>query len=350
MELFYILRNGTQFGPYTPQQLQAYVNSGQILLYDVAYSQLTGERVTVKDVLSYYRLKVNLPSGGNLLSQFNKIGRELIFPHTDIFTKQWLSDRRFVILAIVGLVPLFVEFFTFGSQLLTFYLISLYFAVLWGLIFYYFFRTRQVDLRTAIATFFISQLCIFFLFDVTKVVFLNPFYLFVDRPFPINILGFVFGVGLTEEFVKLLPLVYLAWKAKEPLLPQTLVFYGLISGVAFGVYEGVEYQIEVNSGLDYTSSHYLNILRLTSLPFIHAVWCGIAGYFLAFAKLFPRFRHSLYALMLAVPMLLHGLYDTFCSSQSLIFNLLAIGMTVMSVILLMLYLRNGANYEHRLRS
>lgn len=349
METFYIIRNGNQFGPYVPSQLLAYVDTGQILLHDVAYSQLTGERTTVKDILSFYRLKPHLPSGGNIFVQLKKIGNQLIFPHTHIFTKQWLSDSRFILLAVVGLVPLFLDLFDGNSGFLIFYLISLYFSMLWGLIFYYFFRTPQVNIRTAISTFFISQLCIFLIFDVTGIAFLNPFYEFVERPFPIDAIGYVFGVGLTEETVKILPLLYLAWKAKEPLVPQTLVFYGLISGIAFGVYEGVEYQIEVNSQADYSTSHYLNILRLTSLPFIHAVWCGIGGYFLAFAKLYPRYRHSLYLLMIAVPMLLHGLYDTFASSGTIL-ALAALAITVISVILLMVYLRSSTTYQSRLRS
>ncbi len=350
MEQFYIIRNGNQFGPYDPSQLLAYVDTGQVLLQDVAYSILTGERTTVKDVLSFYHLKVHLPSGGNIFTQLKKIGNQLIFPHSHIFTKQWLSDSRFVVLAIVGLVPLFMDVFDTHSSWLVFYFISLYFSVLWGLIFYYFFRTSQVNLRTAISTFFITQLCVFLIFDITGLTQLNPFYALVDMPFPIDTLGYVFGVGLTEETVKILPLLYLAWKAKEPLVPQTLVFYGLISGIAFGVYEGVEYQIEVNSQADYSTSHYLNILRLTSLPFLHAVWCGIGGYFLAFAKLYPRYRFSLYILMIAVPMLLHGLYDTFISSGNVIFTLLGLGLTVLSVILLMVYLRSSTTYQMRLRS
>ena len=65
-----------------------------------------------------------------------------------------------------------------------------------------------------------------------------------------------------------------------------------------------------NAELDYTSSFFLNIARLTSLPFLHAIWCGIAGYFSAFAMLYPKYRRSLYFLAIAIPALLHGIYDT----------------------------------------
>ena len=88
-----------------------------------------------------------------------------------------------------------------------------------------------------------------------------------------------------------------------------MVFYGLMSGIAFGVFEGVQYQITVNAQQTYDVSFFLNIARLTSLPFLHACWCGIAGYFLSFANLYPKYRRGLYTLALCVPAVIHGLYD-----------------------------------------
>ena len=107
----------------------------------------------------------------------------------------------------------------------------------------------------------------------------------------------------TEEFGKMVPLLIINRKSKEPLYPRTLVFYGLMSGIAFGVFEGVQYQVTFNTQLDYTSAFYSNIARLTSLPFLHAIWCAIAGYFVAFANLYPKYRRSLYFLALAIPAL-----------------------------------------------
>jgi hypothetical protein len=31
----------------------------------------------------------------------------------------------------------------------------------------------------------------------------------------------------------------------------------------------------------------LNLIRLTTLPFLHAIWTGITGYFIGFARLCP---------------------------------------------------------------
>ena len=154
----------------------------------------------------------------------------------------------------------------------------------------------------------------------------------------------MFGVGLTEELVKLLPLIFILRRTKEPLIPQTMVFYGLMSGIAFGVYEGVGYQITVNAEQTYDVSFFLNIARLTSLPFLHACWCGIAGYFLAFAHLYPKYRRGLYALAISVPVIIHGLYDSFSNFWGVSLIMVFIGL-----MLLMVYLKHGVNYQSKLR-
>jgi RsiW-degrading membrane proteinase PrsW (M82 family) len=92
----------------------------------------------------------------------------------------------------------------------------------------------------------------------------------------------------------------------------------------------------------------LNILRLTSLPFIHAVWCGIAGYFISFASLYPKYRIALYFLAIAIPALLHGVYDTFCGT--LLGTVVALPVMFITVILLNAYLKQGVNYQSKLRN
>ena len=187
-----------------------------------------------------------------------------------------LKDKRLLVLAIVGLFPTLMLLLPM-PEIGVFYVMALYFSCIWGLFFYYFFKTSQVTLRTTITVFFITHLFVFIVWDIFGLVRFNPFYALIESPFPIDLLGFVFGVGLTEELAKMVPLFIIARRAKEPILPRTLVFYGLMAGIAFGVFEGVQYQTTVNIGLDYTSAFYGNIARLTSLPFLHAIWCGIAA-------------------------------------------------------------------------
>lgn len=344
--MFYISRNGQDYGPYDRNTLLSYVNNGQVLLHDVAKNASTNQISTVAYVLKKAGLKTKIPHGGDLVTQLRQIGSELIIPKDSFVNKQWLSDKRLLILAIVGLCPtVLMALPIWRWDWAIFYCVSLYFACIWGLFFYYMFKTPQVSMKITASVFFITQAFVFVIWDVLGLPNLNPFYKLIDLGLPFSLFGYTFGVGLTEEFVKALPLYIIYKRAKEPLLPQTLVYYGLMSGIAFGVFEGVQYQMDVNSQLAYSSAFFLNIARLTSLPFLHAIWCGIAGYFIAFANLYPKFRKSLYFLALAVPSVLHGLYDTLCGS----FMILAVIVTFGGVILLMTYLKQGVNYQSKLR-
>ncbi len=349
--MYYIIRNGQQYGPYSLDVLRQYVEAGQLLLHDKAVSDTKPDDIqTVKYFLRQQNVRVRIPHKGALLDQIKDIGRELILPQSTFQHKTWISDKRLLLLALVGLVPLGLlaigvvglaaEVFPFA----VFYLVSLYFSVIWGLFFYYFFSTSQVKLKTTLLIFFLTQIAVFVIFGL-GINNINPFYHINNENagFLLRIVFFVFAVGLTEELTKAVPLWLVSAQAKEPLIPQTLVFYGLISGIAFGVFEGVEYQMGINANLDYTTSFFYNIARLTSLPFLHAIWCGIAGYFSAFALLYPKYRKSLYFLAIAVPMVLHGLYDALGTFFGLMISFIG-------VVLLMTYLKTGVNYQSKLRN
>lgn len=337
-----IIRNSKQYGPYDEQTLLSYVNSGQILLHDKAIAVGESQEQTVRYYLKLADLKVQRQDRGNILSQISAIGSELLFPRTTLFSKQFLSDQRFLILALVGLFPMLIMQIPLGG-FFVFYEVSLYFSIIWGLFFYDCFKTPQVGLKTTLAVFFITQLFVFTAWG-TGLPNLNPFYAFVETLFPLNVVGYTLGVGITEEFAKAIPLLIILYRAKEPLIPQTVVYYGLISGIAFGVWEGVEYQMTVNAEQEYTVSFYLNILRLTSLPFLHACWCGIAGYFLAFANLYPKYRKGLYVLAFTIPALIHGLYDSISG-----WPIVSLFMVFIGLMLLMVYLKQGVNYQSKLR-
>lgn len=345
--MLYVVRNNQDFGPYDEQTLKVYVDNGQILLCDEARDAVTGEVNSVKKFLKRAHLKTNVKHHGNLFSQLKDIGGELIFPKNVILSGQWTKDKFLIVLALVGLLPSVLMFLPLGNWG-TFYFISLYFSTIWGLFFYYMFSTPQVTLKTTLVIFFVEQGFIFLVWDKLGLPNLNPAYLLTDMKFPLNLIGYIFGVGITEEFAKLLPLLIIVSMAKKPIVPQTLVYYGLMCGIAFGVFEGVHYQMTINAELEYSSSFFHNIARLTSLPFMHAVWCGIAGYFIAFAKLYPKYRVSLYFLALCIPALLHGLYDSLVSANYL-FAIIGVGLAFIGVILLTTYLKQGVNYQSKLR-
>jgi RsiW-degrading membrane proteinase PrsW (M82 family) len=323
------------------------VENGQILTFDKAYPVSDSKDVrTVGYFLKTNGRKVNIKHKGSVIRQLKDIGGELIVPRQFFLQKEIMKDKRLLWLALLGLAPAFLISFLSATPFITFYVISVYFSIIWGLFFFYFFRTPQIRTGTTIALFFILQAFVFILWDILHLPAwpgINLLYGLTESNFCIfRLTGFVFGVGLLEEAVKAIPLILIVYRAKEPYIPQTLVFYGLMSGIAFGVFEGVQYQMTVNTRLDYANAFFMNVARLTSLPFLHAVWAGMAGYFIAFASLYPKYRRSLYCLAILIPAVIHGLYDT------LGWSIAGLLLTLASVILLMAYLKQGVNYQSKL--
>ena len=102
----YVIRNAQHFGPYDEKTLLSYVNNGQILKQDKAIAIGDSLEQTVGFYLKRANLRYNIPNKGNIISQLSAIGSELIFPKAKLFSKQFLSDQRFMILALVGLLPM----------------------------------------------------------------------------------------------------------------------------------------------------------------------------------------------------------------------------------------------------
>ena len=352
---YYVFKGEDLLGPFTIEEIQTFVHSGLLLLRDIAFKADNPENERrIKDILNQAGLTCKVEHRGPLLHQIKSIGKELIFPPS-VFTKEpWKKDNSLLVLSLVGLtlsvvlalLPVFTPF-------MVFYVVALYFSGIWALFFSYLFRTPQVRWKVTIAIFFLCQAVVFLVWDIFSLPTLNPFYHFLDTGNPIlSLLAYIFGVGLTEEFFKLVPILLILHFSKDVMKPQTMVYYGLISGVAFGVFEGVQYQMGTNFQIlsdaplteGYVVSFILNIARLTCLPFLHAIWCGIASYYSAFALLYPRYRKALYVLALLIPATLHGLYDFVTGISSL----LTIPIVLIAVILLMVYLRINYSFHSKL--
>ena len=131
------------------------------------------------------------------------------------------------------------------------------------------------------------------------------------------------GVGVVEESVKLLPVFWLAVKLREISTPREAAFYAGISGLAFGVAEAVSYSMNYTDIAQYAAvyggignGNYVlwEFLRLISLPFLHCVFSGVAGYYVGLSLLAPKRRNALLLLGVGLAALTHGLYDFFSGS------------------------------------
>jgi RsiW-degrading membrane proteinase PrsW (M82 family) len=86
----------------------------------------------------------------------------------------------------------------------------------------------------------------------------------------------------------------------------------------------------------------MNIARLTSLPFLHAVWSGISSYFLAFFFLYPTKKYPMLLLAIIIPAILHGLYDVFT------WSLIGLFISYLVVALLFIYLKKAKDFQSKI--
>ena len=353
MNEYFVIKDNDVLGPFSLTDIKEFLENGIILKRDkIVINDDTEHIITAGQLMKDNNIYFKIESKGTLVTQIKELGTKFLLPPTAFSVKPWHENRKLMILALVG-ISMSVVLALIGSLslLAIFYIIALYFSALWGLFFHYLFKTEQIRTGISILIFFATQLVIIIIYGSELG---SIFGDLADSPNPVtSLFGYIVGVGGLEETIKLIPIVWVLFKSKDVLKPQTMVYYGLISGVAFGVFEGVQYQMGYNLKLllnaenimeGYTYSFLLNISRLTSLPFLHAVWCGIGSYFLASAFMFPRYRISLVTLAILIPAALHGIYD-FCCGR---FNFMHLIIVFFSVSLLMVYLSNREEFHNRL--
>lgn len=138
-----------------------------------------------------------------------------------------------------------------------------------------------------------------------------------DNGFVLSALGFTFGVGLCEELCKSMP-VLLHYGRNGDWPWRTAVAIGFISGVGFGVSEGITYSSDYYNGIMGQEIYWV---RFVSCVALHAVWAGASAAFIYRQQNLLQgsegaFMYFLNAVILLSPaMLLHGLYDTLLKKE-----------------------------------
>jgi RsiW-degrading membrane proteinase PrsW (M82 family) len=344
----FIQRNGNEFGPYAVSAIQDYLANGSLLPHDLAKTEGGANYLPLAEVLTKAGVKPAEPRVKNPLQQvvsdLRSLNRGLLFPARRIASFEWLKNRTLLYFAAVGLLPA-VALAASPEQHVAYWGIALYFSGLWVSFFYALFKTPQVKP-------WLAPVCFFFtgLISVTVLLALQSlepwkyFYKMANSEwFLERLIGMIGGVGVNEELCKAAIVFVLVRRAGGLLMPQTVVFYGMISGLGFGVYEGVSYQLTVNKEMGIDAAYFMNVVRLTSLPFLHAVWTGIGAYFIGFAALYPRRRYGLWVAAISIPASLHGLYNIFG------WSLVGLGISFLSVIILMVYLSQCVEFQQSLQ-
>ncbi len=133
-----------------------------------------------------------------------------------------------------------------------------------------------------------------------------------DMGFWVSFFGYIFGVGLCEELTKALPVI-VRIRGGGSIDWRGACMWGLASGIGFGVAEGILYSSSHYNGVS-TGGVYL--VRFISCAGLHAVWGASAGIMVWRRKEWLESdwdwgdMAATLLWVLAIPMVLHGLYDT----------------------------------------
>lgn len=225
---------------------------------------------------------------------------------------------------------------------------STYFAVLWAIFLHRLLRPDRIGMKRLVGVWaFTSTLGIVAVLIVTELGKLLPgLDAAIRATESASILGRFVGqtvaVGFIEECVKLFPVYWLATRPMVKTLPMTsIVYLGIVSGLAFGATEAILYSynyVELLTNSEVGAAGYMvhQILRFISLPFLHAIWCGISAYFLALAVASQKSSRMLPLIGICTVALLHGSYNTFAHSW------IGFGVTILSMFIFVGYVRTGA--------
>ncbi|MGH3298099.1 MAG: PrsW family glutamic-type intramembrane protease, partial [Trebonia sp.] len=164
------------------------------------------------------------------------------------------------------------------------------------------------------------------------------------------------AVGFNEEITKALPvllagLILLKYR-KVKLSGRMSMFLGTIAGLTFGVAEQAFYTSNDIIGINQARSNDEAVnaaLAFAERIFIdgfqHAVWAGIAGFFIGLALNYPRRRIQLIVLGVTIAAVLHALNDFLAGSSIW----LVIIVQAASLLLFLGYTMSEASIEQQVR-
>lgn len=134
---------------------------------------------------------------------------------------------------------------------------------------------------------------------------------------PHNVGPWIYGVGFAEEITKAVPILVAAlalrWARKITLDTRVWMYLGTIAGLAFGIRESVLYTASYLAPGIHAVTGIPLILTFAQRVFVdgfqHAVWAGIAAFFIGMGVNYRRRRIPLIVFGITLPAVLHGLND-----------------------------------------
>ena len=367
--LIYLGQQGQITGPHPIESVLTWQQEGRVSPHDLVCIVGTQQWMP----LSQLNAPGNLPSPSNMPGpasagvSFDTLKPQLLKPLQEFIRFDWIKDWKIISIVLLGIFPLMSTTALLGDDdyKYKYWALALYFSVIWVFFFNGLVKPENATTRNMLVCFFGTGLIaipvmlgfyeIDFFSDMAKKA--------GSEDFSERFIGFLLGVTILEEACKLAILVVIwKWMSDTEIPVRTFMFYGLMSGLGFGIYEGVMYQMERNNAIfdaidigksgatpeqlkEITQNIYItNVWRLTTLPFLHATWCAISGFFFGLSTK-HGYRGLLICCGLGVSSLLHAGHNSIGDALS------GWGMVMidaLSVLAMLVYWRNQANIEESL--
>jgi RsiW-degrading membrane proteinase PrsW (M82 family) len=289
------------------------------------------------------------------------VGDELVTAFEILIpVKTWLRDARWhqglrlLVIAYALLPLLFLALLSSSSSLgVPGFAYSLYVAPLWAIAFWLLLRPGRI----AALEIYLMIAIIIWVTVWLYVVTININDHLVNAVRSGNFLA-ALAVGYNEEISKALPILLAALillKFRNTKLDVRMwMFLGTISGLTFGILEERLYtemaiaQVANASAVSQADAGVLDFaFRVFVDGFEHAVWTGVAAFFIGIAINYPRRRWQLILLGISMVALLHGLNDWSVST----FNSYWPGILIQAISLLLFigYTLSASSIERQVR-
>jgi len=263
------------------------------------------------------------PAGAGPRAHPAGVGDELVTAVEILIpVKSWLRDAgwrqglRLLVIAYALLPLLFLALLSSSSSLgVPGFAYSLYVAPLWAIAFWLLLRPGRI----AALEIYVGIAIIVWVTIWLNTVTININDHLVNAVRSGNLLA-ALAVGYNEEITKALPillaaLILLKFRATK-LDVRMWMFLGTISGLTFGVLEERLYtemaiaQVANANAISQADAGVLDFaFRVFVDGFEHAVWTGVAAFFIGIAINYPRRRWQLVVLGVSMVAVLHGLND-----------------------------------------
>ena len=235
-----------------------------------------------------------------------------------------LRSHLFWPIFLFAAFPLVLEFFRI-EQIPG---MTIYFSLIWLVLFYRLFGFDGRPFRLYLYFYFFSMVVGFLVFRILYTATQGLYPLTEAEGMTERLVGFVVGVGLTEELAKIAPValfLFLAHCHSLFRLGQDYLLYGIVAGLSFAALENIGYitgsaVAEQVGGVETLGlSASVTMSRVIMTPFIHACLSGILGHFLSRGHDAGPGRPSgiaYFLVGLVLVSILHGGYNFLADSAS----------------------------------